>query len=198
MRDFDEYIKFMDDVVFYSRYVDDIIIVFVPKSNTGTFNYYTDVEKYITNELNLLLNTKKTIKGSDVVKFDFLGYKFNINKKIIELSDNKVEKYMKKIDLSFSDYDKRRKNNEKKALLLLKRRVKYLTSNTRLANNKRNIIIGIYFSNSILNDTDCLVKLDNYLRCKLCNYPQKLKKLLEDYSFVKGYKEKIFHRFLIK
>ncbi|OEG71233.1 hypothetical protein ATZ36_15640 [Candidatus Endomicrobiellum trichonymphae] len=50
-----------------------------------------------------------------------------------------------KIDLSFLDYDKKMKNNEKKALLLLKRRVKYLTSNTRLINNKRNIIIDIDF-----------------------------------------------------
>jgi hypothetical protein len=33
MQDFDEYIKFMDNVIFYSRYVDDIIIVFVPKPN---------------------------------------------------------------------------------------------------------------------------------------------------------------------
>jgi hypothetical protein len=72
-----------------------------------------------------------------------------------------------------------------------------LTSNTRLFNNKRNIIIGVYFSNSILDDKDCLVKLDDHLRRKFYNYPQKLKKL-EIYSFSKGFEKKIFHRFSIK
>jgi hypothetical protein len=38
----------MDDVIFYSRYIDDIIIVFVPKNpNTGTFNYYEDIENIL-------------------------------------------------------------------------------------------------------------------------------------------------------
>ncbi len=46
MRDFDEHIKFMDDIIFYSRYVDDIIVTFASKKpNTDTFNYYEDIEK---------------------------------------------------------------------------------------------------------------------------------------------------------
>jgi hypothetical protein len=50
------------------------------------------------------------------------------------------------------------KTNEKKALSSLKRRVKYLISNTRLVNNKRNNTIN----------KDCLGELDNHLRSKFC------------------------------
>lgn len=46
MWDFNECIKFMDNVIFYSRCVDDIIIVFAPKPSIEDIsNYYEDIKK---------------------------------------------------------------------------------------------------------------------------------------------------------
>jgi hypothetical protein len=53
----------MDDAIFYSRYIDDKIIVFAPKPSIEDIsNYCEDIKIYITNELKLSLNTKKPPK----------------------------------------------------------------------------------------------------------------------------------------
>ncbi len=69
----------------------------------------------------------------------------------------------------------------------------FLTGNTRLVNNKKNVVVGIYFSNSQLTETRQLVTLDNYLSSKLKSEHIliRTKKL----SFESGFLEKKYHQF---
>ena len=45
--------------------------------------------------------------------------------------------------------------------------MKFLTSNTSLDGNKRNIFVGIYFSNRLLDSSKCLIALDKFLKCNI-------------------------------
>jgi hypothetical protein len=225
MRDIDNAIKLIPDVVYYARYVDDMIIVFIPKSEEKMGPYLAEVKKIIDNaglklkdgldggkdktlELNLF---KKDIATS----FDFLGYKFVIeNSKLtrLRLSDNKIAKYDQRLRKSIQDYNESSKYGEKKAKKLLLKRLKFLTGNFHLINNKRLIKSGIYYSNILLTSNNSenlmdLTHLDNLLKghvSKLKPFEKlnidisKLKKtILERYSFKQGFfkRSENFHTF---
>lgn len=210
MRQVDNKIKDLKDVVYYSRYVDDIIIVFTPENKKiaqqQLDNYKTNVKKIIedseleindskTKCYNLLNNlneihtsTRQTNDGVEIPisyisnpkTIDFLGYKigsekFNVhttaNNKTkttetlsIDISNNKLNKYKNKIKLAFEEYKKKKNSNFKIAFKLVFSRIEFLTSNTRLRNNKAKVLIGIYYSNSFINNLQNLNKLDRSLK----------------------------------
>ena len=64
-------------------------------------------------------------------------------------------------------------------------------------NNKSRILVGIYFSNSLLTNNTQLTKLDTYLQWHIKRYIKKTehKKKLLKYSFVDGFNNKIFVSF---
>jgi len=230
MKDIDNNIKSLPNVTYYARYVDDIIIIFTPNKQNEKNNYLQQIEKFIQEE-NLELNSEKTQEfdltlpskneSDSITKkyiLEFLGYKYffnnikkeNQNNLIIGLSDKKKKKYIKKIILAFKDYSKNSKYNEKKARKLLVWRIRYLTENTRLLNAKKNILIGINFSNPLLNSYNDLKFLDWYLKRqikKISPYQKllisnggyidknKLINRLNKFSFEKGFKEKKFCKF---
>lgn len=210
MRMVDNEIKKIPDLVYYSRYVDDVLAIFVPdnkkKSSAELIRYKNELTQIIknrglevnlskTNTFNLLngidsLNVRKLefFDGARISKtvppnpnpIDYLGcsigstkstYKFSDpsrNEKIItgltiDLSEKKITKYKDKIKSSFKDFKIKRKNNERRAFKLLKARIEFLSSNTRLRNNKANVMIGIYYSNPFINNLTTLEDLDKYL-----------------------------------
>ncbi|MEP5235297.1 MAG: antiviral reverse transcriptase Drt3a, partial [Cyclobacteriaceae bacterium] len=75
MRDIDNKIKRMDDLVYYARYVDDMIIVFVPKTITvqkrELKNYETKTFNIIK-ESGMIVNDKKSESYNLVMKKDGL------------------------------------------------------------------------------------------------------------------------------
>jgi len=199
MRGIDNRIKALPNLTYYARYVDDMILVFTPHTKYDTTCYLEKIQEIIENE-RLQLNTEKTkpynlYKNSNI-KVDFLGYQINKNKKNkikVSITRSKYEKYKEKIDSSITDYTRHINYDEKSARKLLRNRLKYLTGNTRLLNAKKDILIGIYFSNILLTDTIRLKKLDDYLKKKLqkLNLQDKFSK----YSFKKGFEEKTFYKF---
>ena len=72
-----------------------------------------------------------------------------------------------------------------------------MTGNTRLANSKNNIMVGIYFTNSSLTETSQLLKLDHFLKVQIDSNitSHNLNNRLYKYSFVKGFKDKRFSPF---
>lgn len=203
------------NVLFYGRYVDDIILVFSPKFNQGLKEYFDFVKKTIIEE-GLVMNEAKTIPidltKSSNSSFDYLGYKFvlhgnNASLKI-HLTKTKIEKYKKKIDFTIDSYNKGSKYNEKKERKLLLQRLKYLTGNTRLSNVKNEILIGSYFSNLLLdeNDLSSLICLDRYLDHKINNHlvfnfappalnQNKFKEKLRNYKFQSGFINRTYYPF---
>jgi hypothetical protein len=229
MKDIDNNIKSLPNVTYYARYVDDIIVIFTPNKQNEKNNYLQQIQKIVQQEF-LELNSEKTqefdltlpSKNHNVpikkYTLEFLGYKYffnnikkeNQNRLIIGLSDKKKKKYIKKIRLAFKDYAKNSKYNEKKARKLLVWRIRFLTENTRLLNAKKDILIGINFSNPLLNrdgDLKLLDKMLSYHIDMLNCYPRlnknygghidinKLRRRLRKFSFEKGFKEKRFCKF---
>jgi hypothetical protein len=227
MQDIDNKIKSLPNVIYYARYVDDIIVVITPNQTNEELNYLEEIRKFVKNE-KLELNEKKTKKfdlripvkkNSDKnyssESLEFLGYKYyfsNLKNGNIDvgLTSNKKKKYFKKIKLSFEEYTKNSKYNEKKARKLLVKRIRYLSENTKLVNVKKYIMIGIYFSNPLLNKIEDLKCLDLYLNKKINNiqcYDKLLKEnggyiilenfktRLKKFSFEKGFEEKRFCKF---
>jgi len=206
MRDTDNEIMSMEEISYYARYVDDIIIIFTPKSNTHHIDYLDRIKNIIENKSYLKLNDQKTNtfdlldpKQRQLYTMEYLGYKifFGNGKVQTKLTDKKINKYKYRIDLAFDNYLNLSKIDEKEARKLLVKRLRFLTGNTRLKNNKKNILVGIYYSNCQLTEKEDLIKLDNYLRKKI-NSSIKLTKLqerLRKYNFKDGFEAKRFSPF---
>lgn len=133
MRDVDRDIKSMQDIIYYARYVDDIIVIFSPKTESSKGKYIDEIKKIICDD-NLLMikdgsdgDESKTFEidlpnNIHIKKsFNFLGYKFEMERPqkehfnlILEISDNKLERYKKRLKLSVEAYNKDSVYNEKK------------------------------------------------------------------------------------
>ncbi|WP_313304984.1 hypothetical protein [Empedobacter sp.] len=166
MRRIDEEIRSLPDLIYYTRYVDDIIAIFTPKTKSCKREYFEEMKKIVnshdlefndnfggrkdkTNIIDLML---KPLNKS--CYFDFLGYKIEINNNHqiqIELSKSKIEKYINRVKLSIKKYNSDSKTNEKIARKMLIDRMKFLTGNYNLNHNKRNIKAGIFYSNQMLS-----------------------------------------------
>ncbi|MBP0905761.1 antiviral reverse transcriptase Drt3a [Mariniflexile gromovii] len=231
LRSFDKKVKSLNTVTYYCRYVDDIVIIITPNHRSETkaiATYQNEVKRILLSSTRLKINTSKTKiidltpnnqdrKKSIKYELTYLGYKFiipyskkdkSITKDDIQIfmSDEKFERYKKKIDNSFSDYYgsitkySARKNSTERMLL---KRIKFLTNNHQLLRRKSNVFIGIYFSNEFLSTPySDLKKLDKYLKGKITALPSstnsqlidKLKKM----SFESGFRTKSLVRFNTK
>jgi len=206
MRDVDNKIKSMGEISYYARYVDDIIIIFTPKTNAHHVDYLKEIKKIIEDKFCLKLNDQKTDtfdlldpKQSSSYTMEYLGYKitFGTGEIKTELSQKKYDKYKQRIYLIFDDYFNLSKFDKKKAKKLLVKRVRFLTGNTRLKNNKKNILIGVYYSNRQITEREYLIRLDDCLRTEINSSITltKLKERLKKYNFIDGFKTKRFSPF---
>jgi hypothetical protein len=201
MIDIDNKIKALSNVTYYSRYVDDIIVIFTPNTKYDKIDQLEKIKKIVECE-EILLNEEKTqecdLHKSSCIQLEFLGYFITKVKGIkidVSITESKIKKYKEKIDLSINNYIDN--NNERLARKLLRNRLKYLTGNTRLLNAKKDILIGIYFSNILLTNTNVLDELDKYLKNKLVKLDLKIQDKFNKYSFKKGFESKIFYKFNI-
>lgn len=204
MRDADKEIKALNGVTYYARYVDDIIIIFTPTPNDRDRDYIKDIKEIVEEKYHLTLNEDKTTpfdlrNEKKLCKLDYLGYKmsFGAAETKTRLAQKKIDKYKKRMDSAFLAYINLSKVNEKKARKLLVKRIRFLTGNTRLTNNKKNVFIGIYYSNSQLTEHTDLIGMDKYLRNKInsqISLPQ-VQTRLQKYSFQEGYAKKRFSPF---
>ncbi|MBS1571777.1 MAG: hypothetical protein JST62_05200 [Bacteroidetes bacterium] len=175
MRDIDAKIKQLPNLMYYARYVDDIILIFMPQINSTTRDYKKEVKEVLAKEGLIMNESVDKTKLIDISNkhtnqqydFEYLGYKFisgyASNKHIpltLTISSRKKKRYEDRLKKAFELYAKQSKLNEKQARKLFVKRIKFLTSNTRLVNNKRNVITGIYYTNSLISTTDDFKDLD--------------------------------------
>lgn len=132
LRSFDNRIKSLPNVTYYSRYVDDIIIIITPNHRNGistVLSFKNEIKKILLSTTRLNINTTKTTvidlttenkqrKKSIIYNLTYLGYKFrmsfskkaenngNISKDKVQvfMSDDKLNRYKNKIDASFDDF----------------------------------------------------------------------------------------------
>lgn len=204
MRGVDRQIQRLPSVKYYARYVDDIFILAFPTPNEDSAEIKQTIETAIEN-YDLTINQDKTdygsIAGSLPDPIVYLGYKFCLEGGVIQLmlTDAKIERYKARVDASFSAFHNLADNNPKKAKSQLLKRLRFLTGNTRLSNNKKNIVTGIYFSNSLITDISSLAGLDDYLVSKIPTLMNpRLEAKVATLSFTDGFLQKTFFKFSAK
>lgn len=237
LRSFDSKTKSLANVTYYSRYVDDIIIIITPKhrNEISTVSNLEDKIKNILLETTKLhINTSKThvfdltIENAKRTQCEsyhltYLGYKFKISyskkteqqksgevrhfifkdKLKVFMSAVKLQRFKDKIEASFSEYTVSiiKYSSQKSATeRMLFKRMKFLTNNHHLSSRKKNVFIGVYFSNEFLTYPHSdLVELDSYLKKKISTLPStfnsKILAKLNSLSFEAGFKSKRLARF---
>jgi hypothetical protein len=209
MRKIDNDIKALKDVVYYGRYVDDIVIILVPNRKEGNSHdtYFSKIEGIIT-KAGLNLNEDKTFKynlfnGLSVLStnpIEFLGYKISSKKDkefelSIDMSERRENRYIEKIDKTFEVFKNsnaiyhRRKNFK-----LLVARLQFLSGNIKLLNNKNRVFVGIYYSNIFLNSFCALNRIDDHLTNCIDDLEVeiKMKDILKKNNFNIGFKSRKF------
>jgi hypothetical protein len=186
MLPFDTKIREMPKVFFYSRYVDDIIIITSgneAESNlidsvaaslpTGLYlnNHKTRIQTAPTN----VQPFKSTPPPSNVMEFEFLGYQYSVCEPAknnddrqpfrivhLDIAESKVKKIKTRMTRTLISYCRNR-NFE-----LLETRLKFLTSNFSVldADRERKRLAGIFYNYHRVdpNSSKALKELDNYLK----------------------------------
>lgn len=182
MHDIDQYIRNRKNVIFYARYVDDILIILAGLPDKQSISkYYKGLRNLFQNygfeikKNNLAEDKCKLIdfyNSTSKQQFTYLGYKITISKPKNEISvefgmsDKKVAKIEKKIDAAFLHFEKVSKNNIKQAKRDLLDSLKLISGNYRLAKSKERVKAGLFFGNDLLTDLTDLEKLNTYLSAK--------------------------------
>lgn len=202
MQKLDEQIKNMENLIYFARYVDDIIMVF-GLSSTISDEAILKMFDEICSKMGLIRNKAKTepivVSQSTHKRFDFLGYKITIqgSKIFIDFSNKKLNKIKNRIKKAFNIY--KTTKNKRSAAHMLYNRIRFLTSNTRLINNKNNVVVGIYYSNKFITRSNSLVALDNYVSSFYDSiFDANLLKKIKELSFEKGWNNKIYHKYSVK
>lgn len=219
LRDVDNAITYSSNVLYYARFVDDIVIV---TATSGAMNQAKDRLEGDIESLGLELAPSDSAKCADIDiycdsktgavhtnSFTFLGYKFKRAKDDdnspftqVCMSEAKIDRLKNRMQASFKAWQ--RKTTEGKACnggadSLLLQRIRFLTGNTRIS-GKKNVLVGIYFSNSNLSDEGVgeLEKLDEELKSLIESYiheSNKLRDRLNECSFISGYRTREYIRF---
>ena len=185
MKDIDNQIRNMQDVVYYARYVDDIFIIISPSLPKKEMNHYFDEIKSIFQLEHLIIHTSGdkynlmdlSEKVSNDTHFDltYLGYNIYIEQKTnnttqttFGLSQNKKEKIEDRVLKSINYFNIKSKFDIKAAKKDLQLCLRFLTTNTKLSGAKSRVKAGVFYSNDLLDK--CFEKdintLDNKLKGK--------------------------------
>lgn len=202
LKTLDDVIRSHPDILYYARYVDDIVAVFIPNPAHETKDYLDFIRNEVS-KLGLELHDENKTKSIDLkepvnVTMEYLGYKFSFGntETKLSLSKNKINRYKERLNFAFNIYEKNKKYCEKSARKIFVKRLRFLTANTRLLNNKRNALVGVFFSNSLANDLSSLAGLDKYLIHKISSLESDaLKRRLSSMSFVDGFTYRRFFKY---
>jgi hypothetical protein len=230
LEEFDEKLIKDNRIIYYSRYVDDILIITCAGENKKKF--YKEVEELMPKGLKFNYNKKEIIdvaerkksggnqNGTQVAKFDYLGYEFRVVDTFLAPEDNSVKAKFRKVEVNIaSNKIKLIKTKISKALVhygksgdfeLLKARIKYLTSNRDLVQKSTGHAIptGIYYNYNLVNsDSNSLTDLEISLRKLILSYDNLFKKptfrpLLIEHkrellkcSFAQGFNKRIYKKY---
>lgn len=213
MTNFDKSIKNNKNVFFYSRFIDDIIIISDPN---------TDIKRILDPQIdkvpNIKLNYRKykeisISKQNDEGELNYLGYKFLLKKekKIVgvqvEISRDKINKIKTRIVKSIISYIKSCKSYKQEELLI--DRLKFLSGSYMIYDIKkgRYITAGVRSNYKHITNTNSLRELDFFIKSIFYSKKGRLSKLIRSsinknirqrilsISFVEFYDKKIFFKF---
>lgn len=200
MAEFDERVNSLEGVLFYARFVDDILIISAPslsknslKQSIDIFGLPNQLVFHNTGDKNFFSPVSKTVNASkETIKFDFLGYEFHIKKVDNEHGDaltfkrrdvnvliapSKVKKIKNRILKSFFAVLSSQRATEQDVSLLNKR-IMFLSKNYLLPNSPQEskIYSGIYHNYSFVDNIDQLKEIDLFYRSLLFGNSTRLNK----------------------
>lgn len=227
MRNFDMWLKSQPNVMFYARYVDDIIIILSHLiSETTIENFFSEISTSIS-KLGLNLHPQGSSKSVLIdynpnygkrQTFEYLGYKIRLNPKNITflLSDKRCARITSRINNAFKYFESNYKKDPRKARIDLIDCLNLLSGNTGLHKSKFGVKTGLYFSNDLISE-ECeqLHKIQAfYIHCKVNRlslevnpfgdeaqkdaYLNRLKNKLIQINFVERWKKKTMFSFSVK
>ncbi len=183
LRELDLYIKKRQNILFYSRYVDDIFIILTHLNHGQTLNdFLNDISssEYLNGlSLHPLHSGKSEIieypcSSTSLSDVTYLGYKirFDSNSKGItfSLSDKRVDKLKQRIDNAFDYFERNYQRNPRTARKTLLDCLNLISANLCLHKTKHGIKVGISYNNDLMNPDRS--QLDNvmwYMRGKVRN-----------------------------
>jgi hypothetical protein len=195
LKDFDLFVKRLENVIFYARFVDDIIVV-VKENDIRTTDCSVSVWGILQKEIQKLSlrlhprNTKTMINCTiPSCSFDYLGYHFCVSASQIDIgmAISKIQRYKTKISIAFWHFYKDRNTSYGRKTTLLRNRLRYLTLETRLSGMKKGIRVGLKATYPKLTDFSCLDLLDDFLEEQKQYLPQSCAIKLNICNFKKGY-----------
>gem|GEM_PF-4587598 len=164
------------------------------------------LEKNTTKSFDLTTNDKGQYTQGRT-EIEYLGYTFSRpgghTSLDTRLTPKRIDRYARKMECAFDGWIKSRPSAEEANTgndgLLIKR-IRFLSTNTRLHNSKSGVSVGIYFSNSALlesapqlQELDCrLIQLIEQHKGKMSEH---LETRLREQSFVSGFKRRTFLRY---
>lgn len=209
MKDFDQYIRTRKSVLFYSRFVDDIIILGTPILTKNKLEemmqsspFPSGLELHKSGKKVAYRPVKKTSEDNSkiITKFDYLGYEFKINnfeneignnlsikRRVldIEISDEKINKLKGRIINSFCCLLSTKKSKNVK-LSTLRKRLDFLSKNYPLVNSSDNsqIMSGIYYNYKHASNNSKLNQVDIFYKSILFgNFSNLSKRLKKEISY---------------
>lgn len=208
MHDIDQHIRNREEVIFYARYVDDILIILAGLPNNQNICQYYKALKELFAKYGLEIKKNDPIEDKcklfnfyDSTKkqqFTYLGYKITISKpsNVINadfgMSDKKIDRIKHKIDTAFTHFEKVSKRNIKKAKRDLLDSLDLISGNYRLTKSKERVKAGLFFGNDLLTDLTDLESLTSYLSDKnVTLYENVLKGLDDRQKYIESIKKKI-------
>lgn len=202
----DEYLKSRDEVLYHSRFVDDIIVITSAQENKRefikSFKAQLPSNLYLNHNKTTVLDVPKRSTGMPpnpnpkIASFDYLGYSLTVTDTdlsaltrkpsslktkeyrdlTVDLTLRKLNRIKSKISKSFYSFTK---NSD---FRLLKDRIIFLATNRDMVdkNNNRNTIpTGVYFSHSEISyPSVALLSLDRFLVSMVLNPPKRIRKIL--------------------
>lgn len=208
MHDIDQHIRNREEVIFYARYVDDILLILAGLPNNQNICQYYKALKELFAKYGLEIKKNDPIEDKcklfnfyDSTKkqqFTYLGYKITISKpsNVINadfgMSDKKIDRIKHKIDTAFTHFEKVSKRNIKKAKRDLLDSLDLISGNYRLTKSKERVKAGLFFGNDLLTDLTDLESLTSYLSDKnVMLYENVLKGLDDRRKYIESIKKKI-------
>ena len=186
MAELDKYVRNYKGVVYYARYVDDIMIIMQKDADSITINdeYVGFVSKFkeFGLELKKTTDTRKcrllnlindSISSELLTPLNFLGYRIDVVRKNkvtsskFGVSDNKRDRIKHRITKSIEYFNSESKYDIERAKKVLLASLKLLSSNVKLSGSKSRVKAGIYYSNNLLDNVDEIAEFDTILRDEL-------------------------------
>lgn len=214
LRDFDHTVVRIPGVLYFRRFVDDIIIIAPAKAEISLKQLEEALPsglKFSPDKTDDIVESTSTNNKCQNV-FDYLGYHFErtlLKRKNsytpqveISISERKIERLAKRIELVAHEFRKER------SLRNLTGRIRMLTGNYLIskAGHPKPIPVGIYFNYPMINNFEGLDRLDRALHRQLIalriyirqhGYPTSRVRPLMKYSFRIGHNRRIKHRFSV-